>query len=384
MNTFPSAGAINFPDVASRPFDSRREEGQIAAWPEARGCMRPAPAFDSELGTPITDGKWDYASMFENTPNGSDASTNLEPTSAILPSPTLNTGSRSPVGWMLGGSSVPTPTLVLPQVVLGKRPRGEDESPDDGGSEDDCGHGLRPRKKGRPQTAITNGVLEAGGSTNWTHHIPAARTPPETTSKSKAAGHGAERLVTPTAQGVCHRSLQGPCVQQESTGTLAQEQPPWLEGSAQEATRHHPNIMMQQEDDELDVAGSGLFDIPKRVENRHFALLDATPYDWQLGGVQEALRQDGGAPLEIHFCEFCGDFFARPDSLKRHRNNRPPQCRDTGPDIAETKRRETIVAHERFKAWLTSCLETKKEIGMPFAQIIKEKYPNSSKKGSRQ
>jgi hypothetical protein len=191
-------------------------------------------------------------------------------------------------------------------------------------------------------------------------------------------------------------------VQQESTGTLAQKQPPWLEGSgAQEATWYQPNVMMQQ-DDELDVAGSDLF-IPKRLKNRHRALLDATPDDWACGAIRvlkcrlcpiagfsswEAFKRHCDKmevhPREIHFCEFCGDFFARPDSLKRHRNNRPPQCRDADPDTAKTKRRETIVSHERFEVWLVWCLKTNKEIGMPFAQIIKEKYPNSSKKGSKQ
>jgi hypothetical protein len=48
------------------------------------------------------------------------------------------------------------------------------------------------------------------------------------------------------------------------------------------------------------------------------------------------------------------------------------------------KRGKTIVAFEEFKARLEQCLETGEDIGMPFGQIIKEKFPDSSKRGSRQ
>jgi hypothetical protein len=43
-------------------------------------------------------------------------------------------------------------------------------------------------------------------------------------------------------------------------------------------------------------------------------------------------------PLEIHFCDRCGDFFAHRDSLKRHRKVTPVK--------AEEKRRVTEDAHE--------------------------------------
>ncbi|KAH9985186.1 hypothetical protein BJV74DRAFT_847286 [Russula compacta] len=89
-------------------------------------------------------------------------------------------------------------------------------------------------------------------------------------------------------------------------------------------------------------------------------------------------------PLKISFCDHCGDFFARRDSLERHCKNRPPECLEVGLEKAEAKRRETETVHREFQARLESCLKTGGEIGMPFSQIIKKMYPKSSKRGSRQ
>ncbi|KAI0299868.1 hypothetical protein BC826DRAFT_993803 [Russula brevipes] len=89
-------------------------------------------------------------------------------------------------------------------------------------------------------------------------------------------------------------------------------------------------------------------------------------------------------PRQIEFCESCGDFFARLDSLIRHRKSRPLRCLRVDSDTADEKRRKTVVAYEDFKAHLELCLETGEDIGMPFGQIIKEKIPDSSKRGSRQ
>jgi len=89
-------------------------------------------------------------------------------------------------------------------------------------------------------------------------------------------------------------------------------------------------------------------------------------------------------PASISFCDHCGDFFARRDSLKRHYKSRPIECRDVTPAVAETKRRETVRVHGEFEERLDRCLKSNEEIGRPFARIIREMYPNSSKRGSRQ
>jgi ribosomal protein L13 len=51
---------------------------------------------------------------------------------------------------------------------------------------------------------------------------------------------------------------------------------------------------------------------------------------------------------------------------------------------AEAKRRETERVHEEFKAKLEHRLRTDEQIWEPFAQVIKEMFPKSSKRGSRQ
>jgi hypothetical protein len=89
-------------------------------------------------------------------------------------------------------------------------------------------------------------------------------------------------------------------------------------------------------------------------------------------------------PLKISFCVKCGNFFAHGDSLKRHLNNSPPECRSVTPEKAGAKRRETEKAHDEFKARLERFLRTGEDIGRPFSQIIKEMYPESSKKRKRE
>jgi hypothetical protein len=88
-------------------------------------------------------------------------------------------------------------------------------------------------------------------------------------------------------------------------------------------------------------------------------------------------------PLTITFCDKCGDYFARTDSLGRHREIPPRACTDTSSERAKEKREGTEREHEAFKERLRECLRTGEEIGKPFWQIIKEKFPESSKKQRR-
>jgi hypothetical protein len=141
------------------------------------------------------------------------------------------------------------------------------------------------------------------------------------------------------------------------------------------------------------------FKIPKKFKVEHKALLAATEADWARGAIREIkcrLCPDTelkkwedfkrhcntmeAHPLKISFCESCGDFFARVDSLERHRNNPPPECRSVAPERAGAKRRETQKAHDEFLARLQEFLRTGEGIWMPFSQVIKLKYPKSSKK----
>jgi hypothetical protein len=148
---------------------------------------------------------------------------------------------------------------------------------------------------------------------------------------------------------------------------------------------------VQQED--------GHFKFPRTFKVAHQALLAATQADWDRGTIREIrcrLCPDTklksweefkrhcdtkeAHPLKISFCDHCGDFFARGDSLERHRKNPPQECRRVTPDKAEAKRRETEEAHKEFTVRLKEFWRTGEGIGKPFSQLIKDKYPDSSKK----
>jgi hypothetical protein len=182
---------------------------------------------------------------------------------------------------------------------------------------------------------------------------------------------------------------------------IVPEQLPSVEGSVEGVNQ--PNSVVPQEGGGSEAAGGKIFYIPRRLEKRHRALLDAKPADWARGTIRVLkcrLCPDAGFtnwadykrhcdkmeahPREIEFCETCGDFFARPDSLVRHRKSRPRRCLRVGSHAAKEKRRKTIVAFKDFQARLELCLETGEDIGVSFAQLIKEEFPDSSKCGSRQ
>jgi hypothetical protein len=73
----------------------------------------------------------------------------------------------------------------------------------------------------------------------------------------------------------------------------------------------------------------------------------------------------------------------RSDSLKRHREHLPAECLGIPPEKVEEKRRMTQDTRDELMARPEGCLGTSEGIGMPFSQIIKNKYPDSSKKCKR-
>jgi len=146
---------------------------------------------------------------------------------------------------------------------------------------------------------------------------------------------------------------------------------------------------VQQQHEEV----TELFDIPRKFKPGYRLLLQASEADFRAWGgpsdqvpplprnkarglrrVQAAL-QDHGDPLEIHFCDHCGDFFARRDSLEWHRNLAPAECHKVTPVKAAEKRRVTEEAHEDFIQRLEHGLMMGGHIRRPFSPIIKERYP---------
>jgi hypothetical protein len=90
-------------------------------------------------------------------------------------------------------------------------------------------------------------------------------------------------------------------------------------------------------------------------------------------------------PLKVTFCNNCGDYFARTDALERHRRKVQVHRKwvTASPGKSKEKRSETQRAHEEFKERLRESLRTGRDIGMPFSQIIKEKYPDSLEEAHR-
>jgi hypothetical protein len=248
------------------------------------------------------------------------------------------------------------------------------------------------RVRGKPSC----GIPEAAQSMARTRRRPESRAQTTKINTSKEAGRGAERLATPHVQGVYQHSLLGPSSQQGWALTTSQgQQLPWVEERVEgelEAS-HHVNNTVQQGDE------NHLFQIPSTFENGYRILLAATEADWARGAVEEIkcrlcanrgfkkwddfqrhCKETEAHPISITFCNYCGDFFARTDSLKRHVDQRPAERLEVRPEKAEEKRRETERVHRDFMERVERSLTTGEEIGPPFAHIIKQMYPESSKK----
>ncbi|KAF8487551.1 hypothetical protein F5888DRAFT_1810655 [Russula emetica] len=276
-------------------------------------------------------------------------------------------------------------TTSMSNVAHGKRRRDAEESY---GNEVLVVDAMPPHK--RVRGGPCNGYPEAAWSEARTHRTPDTRVPTNNNYTSKEAGRGAEGLATPNVQGVYHRSLLGPSSQQGLVVTTAQGRQPLGVEEREEALHHMVSTEQQEE--------GHLFEIPSDFEGFDI-LLAATEADWTRRAVDEIkcrlcpnrrfrkwdnfkrhCRTTEAHPLAISFCGHCGDFFARSDSLGRHLKRPPTECLDVTPEKAEEKRRETERVHGNFMGRLGHSLTTGEEIGTPFAQIIKQMYPESSKK----
>ena len=293
-------------------------------------------------------------------------------------------------------------------IGLSEGDRGTDGNVNDERLGTDDGCGLRLGTNVKSNEAATTGILEAGELTNSTGPKPAVKAPVWVDTASEALVFRTEMPSILNAQGGSDRPLQEPSVQQVLTDMTAQERLPSAKRCVQGATQDHHNIMMQQEEEEdhsveedgrLEAMKNNLFYIPKRLNKDYKPFLEATSEDFARGTLDELKCKlcpasdfttwDGftrhcttaeAHPREIFFCGYCGDFFARYDSLQRHSENQPPECLRVSPREAEDKSVETKRIHEEFKKNLKVHLETNEENWKPFAQVIKEKYPESSKR----
>ena len=291
------------------------------------------------------------------------------------------------------------PATSAPISALSKRRR--DESHGDGALVANDSYEMPLKKRVRGGKA--NGILKAARSVARTRHKPVARIPKRRIdSKPKEAGRGAERLATPNAQGIHHRSSLGPSFQQGWAVEAADGQLIWVEGSVEAEAVQHVDSTVQQEQQQQEEARNEHFGIPEDLGMGYKALLAATQADWARGSVRgikcrvcpdtdfkewddfkRHCDTTEAHPLKIAFCDNCGDSFSRSDSLKRHRRTQPTKCLSVTLERANAKRKVTRKAHNEFMARIERFLRTGEGIGMPFSQIIKEKYPESSKKRTK-
>jgi len=247
---------------------------------------------------------------------------------------------------------------------------------------------LDSHQKGFNGAASDGFLKKAALSVNDTLHEPVARNPKKTVNASKAVRHRARMLTTLDAQGMHCQSFLGPSYQQGQAMSSAQEKPLWVE-----------RRMEGMEEDVWQGAKETPISIPRKLDKWCRTLLAATKADWEHGtihvvmcrlclgtrfGTWEHFKRHCDTaeahPLNIAFCDSCGDFFARSDTLGRHRNKPPLQCRNAKPEETAQKRRATERAHKEFKEKLEGCRKTGEEVVMHFAQDIKKMFPESSKK----
>ena len=307
------------------------------------------------------------------------------------------------------GAAAPADVLLLPP--MGKRDRETDDNLDSEGLGTDKGHGLDLRKRAKSDEPATIGVLEAEGTTNTTGHNSAVKGPAEINTTSKAVECRAGVPMITIAQGGSGRLPQVPSIQRESTGTSAQEMLPLVGESTQGETWAQRDSVARQEEEEVHSVEGGqlgltkddIIDNVKQFDEYYMPFLEATSEDFAQGFLYvlkcklcpradfrtwdnfvRHCKTAEAHPLKIFFCERCGTFFARHESLKLHREKLLSACVSFPPPDAEDKRKETKRIHEEFKKNLKNYLETNEGNWKPFAQIVKEKYPKSSKRGSRQ
>ena len=309
------------------------------------------------------------------------------------------------------GTASTTDMSEFQQTFLGKRRRGTGDDLDNQGPGTEDGHGLCSRKKGNIEMAATIGVLATGGPQNMTSRNTAVEASASVHTTSEAAEYRANMLMVKNAQGSCGGLLQRPSVQHGSTETTVREGTPSDEEGVQEATWSQTDSTVEQEEGEeynvdegkIEELKYNLFRIPKQPDEKYKRFLKATPEDFTRGTPDPLkcklcltasfsswddfvrhCKTTNSHPLKLFFCDDCGDFFARNDSLKRHCKNRPFRCSGISPREAKEKQRETVRIHEQFVKNLDAYLRVNEGTWTPFTQVIKEKYVGSSKRGRRE
>ena len=243
-----------------------------------------------------------------------------------------------------------------------------------------------PRKRGKPSATRALGIVE---STKGTRRSSRTRAQQNIKSKSKAAGRGAERLASTTARGVYPRSPLGLSVSRGSMGALGHGQPSWVVGREQVETGRdmgssaQQQIVSQENAEDVD----DLREISRTLTERHRSMLLTTQAERERGGVRSIkcklcpdvpfsswatfrrhCKECEMHPVEPLYCDWCGDYYARGDSKKRHQNSKEDACRTTSHDKVMEKREKVGRLFKAFEARLAQCLESREKIEPTFSQ----------------
>jgi hypothetical protein len=272
---------------------------------------------------------------------------------------------------------------------------------DDKNSDDDEPGG--PKKRGRPSSTRVPG---GAASMKRTHRPSGTRTQTKANGISKAAGHGAERLVSTTAQGVYHRPMSGLRVPQGSVGALEPEKPSWIVGREVVETQREtgsagPQQIVFQENAEDE---EELHEVPGHLTERQRLMLEMTQAEKDRGAVRvikcklcpEArpfgtwvifVRHCNSCerhPSELGYCPTCGDYFGRLDSRKRHNEKRyQAACLGTKQFEAEQRKERVERFLKAFNDRLTERLKNGLDFKSIFSDVMTKKLSNTSKKISK-
>jgi len=254
----------------------------------------------------------------------------------------------------------------------------------DGGNSDRSETNMQKRVK---QSAV--GTMVAATRT-IEKSSPATRSQKVRIDKSKEVVCGA-KLTRSTSQEVYHPTLMGHSVSQELIGTPTAS---WVDERElvvmQGGVGSEVPQQIGQNDAESDRAGGeDLFRIPARLTERQHLMLQTTQADLgrqavedikcklcpntQLSSWDDFERHCDTSekhPLTVFFCDRCGVYFGRRDSLRRHIQTDTKACRDTTEDQAALRRRVTEQLFKDFNVKLDLCLRSGEDVGQRFAEIV--------------
>ena len=196
--------------------------------------------------------------------------------------------------------------------------------------------------------------------------------------------------------------MPGLHVPQGLVGALEPEQPSWIVGREVVDTRRDtgnagPQQIVLQENAEDE---EELQEVPKDLTKRERLMLQMTQAEDERGAVrvikcklcpqekpfgswvifQRHCKSCEKHPSELMYCPSCGDYFGRPDSIKRHLEKKnKAACRGD----AEGKQRRVERLLEAFNRRLTDRLMNGLEFKSRFSVVMSKKLTNTSKKVSK-